>query len=103
MVQDPAFNEAMRTKAILRGLLMGRDEAVIRCFQQARVDIAFESAMFLGWRLPLPAIAWIPDLQHRFLPQLFSKSAWWRREIGFRAQIASGRTIMSSSEDTLEE
>jgi glycosyltransferase involved in cell wall biosynthesis len=103
LVQDPAFNEAMRTKAILRGLLLGRDEAVIRCFQKARVGIAFESAMYLGWRLPLPAIAWIPDLQHRFLPQLFSKTAWWRREIGFRAQIASGRTIMSSSEDTLEE
>jgi glycosyltransferase involved in cell wall biosynthesis len=103
LVQDPAFNEAMRTKAILRGLLLGRDEAVIRCFQKVRVGIAFESAMYLGWRLPLPAIAWIPDLQHRFLPQLFSKTAWWRREIGFRAQIASGRTIMSSSEDTLEE
>ena len=101
LVCDQAFNEALRNKAILRGLLQGRDAAVIRCFQKAHVDIAFESAMFLGWRLPVPAIAWIPDLQHRFLPHLFSKSAWWRREIGFRAQIASGRTIMSSSEDTL--
>jgi glycosyltransferase involved in cell wall biosynthesis len=101
-VRDPAFNEAMRAKAILRGLLQGRDAAVIHCFQKARVDIAFESAMFLGWRLPMPAIAWIPDLQHRFLPHLFSKSTWWRREIGFRVQIATGRTIMCSSEDTLE-
>lgn len=102
-MRDPAFNEAMRTKAILRGLLQGRDAAVIHCFHKARIDIAFESAMFLGWRLPMPAIAWIPDLQHRFLPHLFSKSTWWRREIGFRAQIATGRTIMCSSEDTLEE
>ena len=54
--------------------------------------LVFESARFFGWRLPFPAVAWFPDIQHRRLPQLFSPAARWRREIGFRAQIASGRT-----------
>ena len=45
-------------------------------------------------------MAWVPDLQHRFLPQLFSRAARWKRELGFQAQIRAGRTIMTSSEDT---
>jgi glycosyltransferase involved in cell wall biosynthesis len=48
-------------------------------------------------------IAWIPDLQHRALPQLFTRIAWMRRELGFRMQIWSGRFIMCSSFDTLRE
>lgn len=102
LILDPIFNEVMRTKVILRGLLLGRDVALISCFQKANIDIAFESGTFLGWRLPFPSIAWIPDLQHRILPHLFSRLAWCRREIGFRMQIASSRTIMCSSKDTLQ-
>jgi glycosyltransferase involved in cell wall biosynthesis len=37
------------------------------------------------------------------LPQLFSKTARWQREIGFRAQIAAGRIIMLSSESALRD
>ena len=100
IVRAPGFNESSRPRTLLRSLLLGRDAAIHRLLNAARLDVAFESAVFLGWRLPIPAIAWIPDLQHRFLPQLFSRGAWWRRELGFRAQIGSGRTVMCSSEDT---
>jgi glycosyltransferase involved in cell wall biosynthesis len=37
------------------------------------------------------------------LPQLFSPTARWRRDIGFRAQIASGRSILLSSESALRD
>jgi glycosyltransferase involved in cell wall biosynthesis len=43
-------------------------------------------------------VIWFPDFQHRRLPQLFPAVARWRREFGFRMQIASGRTVMLSSE-----
>jgi len=62
-----------------------------------RIDVVFENGRFLGWRLPFPAIEWFPDFQHGRLPQLFSPAARWRREIGFRAQIMSGRHIILSS------
>jgi glycosyltransferase involved in cell wall biosynthesis len=99
-VKHSVFDDSARSKTLLKGMLLGRDPTVYRLLQAARVDVVFEAALFFGWRLPIPSVAWIPDLQHLFLPQLFSRSAWWRREIGFRAQIASGRIIMSSSEDT---
>ena len=84
-------------------LLAGIDYAAVAAFDEARVDVVFEHARFFGWRLPFPVVAWFPDLQHRSLPHLFSKSAWWRREIGFRAQLASGRSIILSSESALND
>ena len=100
VVRDSVFNEVSRSRLLLRSLLLGRDAAAHAALRRERIDMVFESAVYLGWRLEQPAIAWIPDLQHRFLPHLFSRSAWWKREVGFRAQMASGRTIMCSSEDT---
>jgi glycosyltransferase involved in cell wall biosynthesis len=84
-------------------LVAGIDYAAAVAFDEARVDVVFEHARFFGWRLPFSVVAWFPDLQHRSLPHLFSKAAWWRREIGFRAQLASGRSIILSSESALND
>ncbi|WP_439369423.1 glycosyltransferase family 4 protein [Bradyrhizobium sp. DASA03120] len=97
--------EIVRSSAFDRGVLysipsicMGKDIAAISEFRRRQIDAVFESARFFGWLSPYPSIAWIPDMQHRALPHLFSKRARWRREIGFRLQIMSGRTILLSSE-----
>ena len=100
VIRDPAFNESRRSVALAKALILGRDAATQAIFARARIDAIFENAQFTGWRTPLPAIAWIPDFQHRYMPQLFSRIGYWKREIGFRAQVATGRTIMLSSEDT---
>ncbi|MHC2439341.1 glycosyltransferase family 4 protein [Bradyrhizobium sp. USDA 4451] len=101
--------EVIRSKAfdgqpgLAAALGLGLDSGAAAAFRSARVDVVVEAARFFGWRLPIPAVAWIPDLQHRSLPQLFPMMARWRREIGFRVQIASGRTIMLSSESALRD
>lgn len=100
IVKRRVFDEGQRSGLLLRSLLMGRHSEAVAVLNEQKVDVVFESAIFLGWRMGLPAIAWVPDLQHRYLPKLFSRIAWWKREIGFRAQIRSGRTVMVSSEDT---
>jgi glycosyltransferase involved in cell wall biosynthesis len=94
------FDEDQRSRLLTRSLLMGRDHEAVALLKEQKVDVVFESAIFLGWRLGLPAIAWVPDLQHRYLPTLFSRMVWWKREMGFRIQSMSGRTVMVSSEDT---
>lgn len=99
VVSTPCLNQARRKPALLQAMLWGKDSCLTRVFRQHQIDLVFESAQFFGWRLDMPAIAWIPDFQHRGLPYLFSRAAWWKREIGFRAQVASGRTIMLSSDD----
>ena len=99
IVQSPAFPAFdQRRRGLLLSLASGIDAAAMAEFRTMHVDVVFESARFFGWRLPLPAIAWIPDLQHRRHPELFSPFARWRRDLGFRAQIASGRHVMLSSE-----
>lgn len=103
IVTSPSMNSARRTSSLLRSLVQGADPATRRLFREHRIDVVFENAQFHGARLGIPAIAWIPDFQHRELPHLFSRAAWWKRELGFRAQIRGGRAIMLSSGDARDD
>src|SRR5512141_722258 len=85
-VQSAAFDR--RFAGLATALSLGLDYAAAAEFRKRKVDVVFESARFFGWRLPYPAVAWFPDFQHRRLPQLFPAAARWRREAGFRMQIA---------------
>ena len=101
IAQSPAFDR--RGSSLVAALAFGLDRAAAAEFRARHVDAVFEAARFFGWRLPYPAVAWFPDFQHRRLPQLFSPAARWRRELGFRMQIASRRLIMLSSESALRD
>lgn len=97
VVQSAAFDRTSRHLA--EAVVLGLDGDAAREFTKSRIDVVIETARFFGWRLPQPSVGWFPDLQHRRLPHLFSPSARLRRELGFRMQVLSGRTIMLSSED----
>jgi glycosyltransferase involved in cell wall biosynthesis len=99
LVTTPWLNVRRQKVSLAQALLWGCDIRMRGLFRQQRIDLVFENAQFFGWRLGMPAIAWIPDFQHRALPGLFSRSAWRKREIGFRVQVAGKRTIMLSSEN----
>lgn len=101
IVRSGAFDRPRRS--LLSAVVCGLDRPAMAEFRAARIDVVFEAARFFGWQLPLPAIAWFPDFQHRRLPHLFSRSARWRRELGFRAQIASRRSILLSSNSALRD
>jgi glycosyltransferase involved in cell wall biosynthesis len=88
-----------RLSRLASALLWGLDRQAATVFSQQRIDVVVEIATFYGWRLAEPALAWFPDMQHRRLPHLFSRFGRVRRELGFRMQIASGRTVLLSSED----
>ncbi|HWA13850.1 MAG TPA: glycosyltransferase family 1 protein [Burkholderiales bacterium] len=98
VVRSPAFSGALAGRRLARALLLGCDRAAARLYERERIDVVFESARYHGWRFPRPAIAWLPDFQHRLLPELFGRRAWLRRELGFRAQAGSGRLVMLSSQ-----
>jgi glycosyltransferase involved in cell wall biosynthesis len=101
VVLSRAFDR--RRAGLLSAVALGLDDGAMAEFRAARIDVVFEAARFFGWRLPLPAIAWFPDFQHHRLPKLFSRSARWRRDLGFRAQIAAGRSILLSSNSALKD
>lgn len=100
IVRAPAFDDARRNQRLRQALSTGCDRAAAQAFREHRIDVLFECAQFYGWRFPFPSVAWITDFQHRHLPELFSFSAYWKRDLGFRAQILSGRQVMLSSEDS---
>lgn len=99
IVIDPAFAENFVRAGIGRTLATGRNDPLLRAFTRERVDVAFAPAIYLGRRSEVPAIAWFPDFQHRRLPHMFARGAWWKRDLGFRAQVASSAAIVLSSED----
>ena len=101
VAQASAFDQG--TRGLAMALVLGLDRAAIEAFTSKNIDVVVEAARFFGWRMPYPVVAWFTDFQHRRLPQLFSPAARWRREVGFRMQIASGRTVMLSSESALRD
>jgi glycosyltransferase involved in cell wall biosynthesis len=103
VVQSATFDASRSWRRVGYALLSGRDRQAVRAFRENDIDVVFESATFYGWRFPFPTIAWLPDLQHRRLPEQFRALDYWRREVGFRAQVASGRVIMLSSEDARDD
>lgn len=100
VIRSSIFNTKMKSLKILRTLLYGTDSAVTKLFQQHQIDVVFENAMYYGRCFPLPTVAWLPDFQHRHLREQFGFIAYWKRELGFRAQVATDRIIMLSSEDS---
>jgi glycosyltransferase involved in cell wall biosynthesis len=100
IVRTPILNRSRRGRSLAAAIVLGQDHAIAELLTLRCIDVLFESAMFFGRRLPVPVVAWLPDFQHRTLPSLFSKWGYWKRELGFRAQVVAGRTIMVSSEDS---
>lgn len=99
LVCSTAFDKSRNTRAWLTAVALGSDPAVRGAFREREVDAVFEVAQFFGARLGVPVVAWMPDFQHRALPQAFSWPGYWKRELGFRAQVAAGREIVLSSVD----
>jgi glycosyltransferase involved in cell wall biosynthesis len=100
VVSAPEFNHARESKRLRKALLIGSDHGAERRFREQQIDVLFENARYYGWRFPFPIMAWMPDFQHRHLRELFGKAAYWKRDMGFRAQMFGNRLVMLSSEDS---
>lgn len=70
-------------------------ERVLRAHQ---IDVVSHSD-FLGKRTSPPTISWIPDFQHRQLPQFFKTSHRWYRDRDFRLRCRHATRIILSSDD----
>ena len=98
-IRSSVFDRRFSSIRLARACTLGNVPTATGIFRDAGIDVVFEAAQFYGWRFPIPTLAWTPDFQHRHLPQMFSWRQWWRREIGYRAQVTAGRILMLSSED----
>jgi len=103
LVSDSSFDRRRRLYSLAQAIAFGVDRRIRGLLLKNRIDAVFETAQFFGARLNIPTIAWIPDFQHRHLPQLFPPFARLKREFGFRAQIYADRFIMLSSQDARQD
>jgi glycosyltransferase involved in cell wall biosynthesis len=99
IIKSDAFNRDNINKRLLNAILTGLDTLALHVFSEHMIDVVFENANFYGWRFPLPVIAWMPDFQHRHMPEMFSRYAYWKRELGYWLQLSSNRFILLSSQD----
>ena len=99
VVRSGGFDSRYFNSHLTRAFLLGKNRAAEREFVRHAIDAVFEPAVFYGWRFSIPTIAWMPDFQHRNLPQHFRKTTYLKREIRWRMQVASGRHMLLSSED----
>jgi len=100
VVRAAAFNHDLEGRRFREALLLGADRRAAGCLREHRIDVLFENARYYGWRFSIPALAWMPDFQHRHLKEFFSTAAYWKRDLGYRAQMLGNRLVMLSSEDS---
>jgi len=87
--------KAYRAAQSLRHLKWPRSlEAAVR---GARVVFPVQGS--LGRTFPVPFISWIPDFQHKRLPQFFAEREIAGRNHSFRSAVADAAHIVVSSED----
>ncbi len=76
-------------------LATGRNPIERRWMARARIDVASHMAP-IG--RGVPTIAWVPDVQHRQLPQLASRREHVIRDLLFREILRDSATVLTSSE-----
>ena len=85
---------------LIKASFLGVDYSVKKMCDIHQIDLLIENASFFGWRKFRPTISWVPDLQHAFLPEFFSRKTRLKRDIGFYLQSLFSTLIFVSSNDT---
>lgn len=81
-----------------RGLLGLRDKELEGSLRTANIDAVFELITFHGARFGLPTLSWIPDLQHRRMPEFFSRADLIKRNLDHWYRLRFRRHVMLSSQ-----
>jgi glycosyltransferase involved in cell wall biosynthesis len=66
---------------------------------QTKSGVIFPALASLGREFPVPWVGWIPDFQHKRLPQFFSEEDLRNRDQQFQKIVDDARQVVVSSED----
>jgi len=98
--RSPALDNltaASARRALWRvGLL--HDRVLVQLLERHRIELLSHSG-HLGLAHGVPTLGWVPDLQHRRLPELFDRRTWLFREARYRvlARLASHLVVSSAA------
>jgi glycosyltransferase involved in cell wall biosynthesis len=93
------LDATQRPDIVLNGpLALPEGLATLSTDEEAPVgDVVFPNWGLAGTRRRAAEMHWIPDLQHRALPENFSRPARLRRDIGYRRLIRRAQRVVVSS------
>lgn len=77
-------------------LLFGQDWILEQLLFKNHIAVLSHSVM-LGRKASIPAIGWIPDFQHRRMPEFFNQKQLRQREKGFTDILQQSKVIIVSS------
>lgn len=98
--EGPIVFDARRGhRRMLAAVLGQRDVEAEAMFRARGVDVVFQHSAWFGFRFGLPTLVWLPDFQHKHLPQMFSPLRRLRRDVVFALLTRSATRILVSSED----
>ncbi len=103
VVIEQAVGPSRRWQRPLSRLVMQRDAGLEQALRAAGADLVFQHSAWFGFRFGLPTLTWIPDFQHRHLPQMFGRLAWLKRELGYQGLVRSATRLMLSSDDARQD
>jgi len=112
--QDVAPLISVPTRPSLLQRLPGRGAPLRRALERHGVEfvypLTYDNDYNLGLRFPIGAqlgatrwAGWLPDFQHRYLPELFSPEERRRRDVLMSALAAEARTIVLSSDSASQD
>lgn len=79
--------------------LTNHDWPIEQLLKRNSVQVVFSNNPYLG--RSVPALFWIPDFQHRRLPEMFSKAERQERERAFKLGSRSAQYVIVTSRDVL--
>jgi glycosyltransferase involved in cell wall biosynthesis len=100
VIRSPLFDR-MTPRWVVRKVwqqMFASDPFLERLLRRHDIDVLSHSD-FLGNRASLPALCWIPDFQHRQLPQFFSWSTRRYRDRNYGLQCRHATRVILSSYD----
>ena len=74
------------------------NEGLLKKLRENRISILFPCAYSLGRSFPVPWVAYLPDFQHKYLPEFFTKEEIETRDNTFRKRIADSNAFIVTSE-----
>ncbi len=92
----------LRRSLAARGLLPPQPSPYGKLLRRLGAHCLFAASDY-GPRLGLPLVAWIPDFQHRHLPQMFSASELRQRDQMFTRMISHAQRVVLSSRQALQD
>lgn len=76
-------------------------DVIEKCLKANNIDIVFPTLIDLGKKFPIPWVIYVPDFQHKYYPEFFSKEECNIRDKGLAKLLRQkGRCVIVESEDT---